>query len=149
MPDKYLEDLAPGDKFRTGSIEVTEAEIIEFASRYDPQPIHTDPEFAARGPLGGLIASGWHTAALVMKLTAEARPWGDTPVLGLGVDALEWPQPVRPGDTLHVESEIEKVTPSRSNPRFGIVKVRSTAINQRNEPVFVCRPNCWVPRRPL
>ena len=146
--DRYLEDLSVGDKFETPPIAVSEEEILEFARRYDPQPIHIDREAAARGSFKGLIASGWHTAALVMKLNAEAKMLGNTPMLGLGVDGMEWPLPVRPGDTLRVVTEVTKTTPSRSKPTFGIVSMTCTAFNQNDEAVFVVRPNCWVPRRP-
>ena len=146
--DRYLEDLSVGDKFETPTITVDEEELLEFARRFDPQPMHTDREAASQGPFKGLIASGWHTAALVMKLNAEARMLGNTPMLGLGVDNLAWPLPVRPGDTLRVVTEVTKITPSRSKPDFGIVSLTSTAFNQNGEIVFVAKPNCWVPRRP-
>ncbi len=146
--DRYLEDLSVGDKFETPTITVDEEEVLEFARRFDPQPMHTDREAAAQGAFKGLIASGWHTAALVMKLNAEARMLGNTPMLGLGVDNLAWPLPVRPGDTLRVVTEVTKITPSRSKPDFGIVSLTSTAFNQNGEIVFVAKPNCWVPRRP-
>src|SRR6185295_20211777 len=100
---------------------------------FDPQPIHTDPEAAKRGSFGGLIASGWHTAALVMKANAEARILGDTPMLGLGVDGLEWPLPVRPGDTLRIETEVKGIRFSKSQPGFGVVSFTTTAYNQLNE----------------
>jgi len=148
VTDRYLEDLRVGEKTRSARITVTEEEILEFARRFDPQPMHTDPEAAARGPFKGLIASGWHTAALVMRLVADARPLGNLPILGIGVDSLEWPQPVRPGDTLEVEMEILSIRPSKSKPTHGIVKIRSTARNQRGEVVYVVTPSCWVPRRP-
>jgi acyl dehydratase len=146
--DRFLEDLSVGDKFETAPIPVNEEEVLEFARRYDPQPMHADPEAAARGVFQGLIASGWHTAALVMKLNAEARMLGNTPMLGLGVDNLAWPMPVRPGDTLRVVTEVTKITPSRSKPEFGIVSLTSTAYNQHGQVVFIAKPNCWVPRRP-
>lgn len=145
---KYLEDIQPGDRWQTAPYTVTEDDILSFARQWDPQPMHADPEAAARGPFRGLIASGWHTAAILMKLVAEAKPFGDTPALGLGVESLAWPQPVRPGDTIHVEMVVESVRESKSKPGFGIVKVRSTAVNQRGEPVYVCTPSCWMPRRP-
>jgi acyl dehydratase len=146
--NRYLEDLAVGDRFHTDSATVSEADIIAFARQFDPQPMHADPEWSRNGPFGGLIASGWHTAAIVMGLVARARPFGDVPVLGLGVAELQWPRPVRPGDTLRVEMEVEAVRPSRSNPGYGVASMRSTAFNQRGEVVFVVRPSCWVPRRP-
>jgi acyl dehydratase len=147
--NRYLEDLQVGEKIQTGSLTVTEEDIVEFSRRYDPQPMHADPQAAARGPFGGLIASGWHTAALVMRLFVDSNPLGGLPLLGLGVDGIEWPQPVRPGDTIQVEMEVLAIRPSRSQPSHGVVKLRSTARNQRGEVVFVVTPNCWVPRRPI
>lgn len=149
MTDRYLEDLQVGEKIRAGSVTVTEELILEFARQYDPQPMHADPQAAARGPFRGLIASGWHTAALVMRLTIDSNPLGSLPLLGLGVDGIEWPQPVRPGDTIQVEMEIVDIRPSKSHPSHGIVKIRSTARNQRGEVVYEVTPNCWVPRRPV
>jgi len=143
VSDRYLEDLKVGEKTQTGSVTLTKAEILDFARRFDPQPIHTDPHTP-----GGLIASGWHTAAVVMRLVADARPLGNLPVLGLGVDGIQWPQPVRPGDTIQVEMEILEIRPSKSKPMHGIVKMRSTARNQNGEVVYVVTPNVWVPRRP-
>jgi acyl dehydratase len=149
VTDRYLEDLQVGEKIRTGSVTVTEELILEFARQYDPQPMHADPQAAARGPFRGLIASGWHTAALVMRLTVDSNPLGSLPLVGLGVDGIEWPQPVRPGDTIHVEMEIMDIRPSKSHPSHGIVKIRSTARNQHGEVVYEVTPNCWVPRRPV
>ena len=144
MTKRYLEDLQVGEKIQTAPVTVTEEDILDFSRRFDPQPMHTDPNVE-----GGLIASGWHTAALVMRLVADARPLGSLPVLGMGVDNLEWPQPVRPGDTIQVETEILEIRPSKSKPTHGVVKLRSTARNQRGEVVYVVTPNCWVPRRPV
>ena len=109
--------------------------------------MHLDPEAAARGAFHGLIASGWHTAALVMRLTVDANPLGGLPVLGLGVDGMEWPRPVRPGDAIDVEIEILAIRPSHSQPTHGIVKLKTTARNQHGDVVFTVTPNCWVPRR--
>jgi acyl dehydratase len=109
--------------------------------------MHADPQAAAAGPFKGLIASGWHTGALVMRLVVDANPLGDLPLLGLGVDGIEWPQPVRPGDTLQVEMEVMSIRPSKSDPTHGIVKIKSTARNQHGEVVYVVTPNCWVSRR--
>ena len=148
MPVRYLEDLQVGDKVQAAPVTVTEAEILEFARRYDPQPMHADPVAAAQGPFGGVIASGWHTAALVMRMVVDADPLGGQPLLGLGVDGIQWPQPVRPGDTLHLEIEVMAITPSRSRPDYGVVKLTSTLRNQRGEVVYVVSPNCWVARRP-
>jgi len=145
---RYLEDVSPGDRFPAGSVEVSEAECIAFAQAYDPQPMHLDAEAAARTRFKGIIASGWHTAALVMRRVALARPLGDTQVLGMGVENLRWHLPVRPGDTLHVDMEVVSVAPSDSNPRYGIVKFLITTRNQRGETVMTHSPICWVPRRP-
>lgn len=146
--NRYFDDLRVGDKFHTGSYEMTLEDVVSFARQWDPQPLHVDFEAAAASPFGGIIASGWHTAAVVMKLTAEAKPLGEVTVLGLGVERMEWPQPVRPGDVIRVEMEVTALRPSNSQPGFGIVSITSTAYNQRNEVVFVVKPNVWVPRRP-
>jgi acyl dehydratase len=149
VKNRYLEDLQVGDKIQTPPVTVTEEEILEFSRRFDPQPMHADPEAAARGPFRGLIASGWHTAALVMRMFVDSNPLGNLPLLGLGVDGIEWPQPVRPGDTIQVEMEVLAIRPSNSQPSHGIVKIRSTARNQHGEVVYIVTPNCWVPRRPV
>ena len=145
---RYLEDLQVGEKHASGEYSVTEEEMLDFARRYDPQPMHMDPEAAARGPFGGVIASGWHTAALMMRMLADSNVFGGGDVLGLGVDKMSWPQPVRPGDTLRGEVEVASIRPSGSNPAFGIVKLNVTLRNQRDEVVLIVSPNCWVPRRP-
>lgn len=146
--NRYLEDLKVGDKFQTASAVMTEEAIMDFARQWDPQPMHLDREVAARSPYKGIIASGWHTAALAMKLTAEAKPMGDVEVLGLGVSEMQWPQPVRPGETLHFEMEVTAVRPSKSQPTHGIVSITTTGYNERGEVVFIVRPSVWVPRRP-
>ena len=149
MQARYLEDLRVGEKVHSKPVTVTEEEVLEFARKYDPQPMHDDPEAAAKGPFKGIIASGWHTAAIVMRLTVDADPLGGQPLLGLGVDGIEWPKPVRPGDTLQLECEVLSTTPSKSHPKFGIVKIRSILRNQHGEVVYVVTPNCWVARRPV
>jgi len=147
---RYLEDLNVGEKRLSGTVEVAEAEAIEFARRYDPQPMHIDCEAASRGRFGGLIASGWHTAAMAMRMIVDAALLGEgDDVLGMGVDSIRWPRPVRPGDVLQAEIEIVAIRPSESQPAFGIVKMSVTVRNQRGEVVMVFQPNCWVPRRPL
>ena len=145
---RYLEDLVVGDVRQTGSTEVAEAEAVAFATRHDPQPMHTDADAAAAGVFGGLIASGWHTAGMVMRLIVDARPLGETPLLGLGVDELRWPKPVRPGDVIQAETEILSITPSQSRPDYGVVRLKVTARNQLGEVVFTMIPKLWVPRRP-
>lgn len=148
MDGYYLDDLAPGQRFGSGRVTVTAADITAFATAFDPQPFHLD-EAAARGSIfRGLAASGWHTAALTMRLLvgSEFRPAGG--IIGAGMDELRWPRPVRPGDTLRVEVEVLETRPSRSRPDQGLVKTRTTTFNQRDEPVQVLVANLLVPRRP-
>ena len=144
---RYLEDLTVGERMVAGELLITEEESVAFARRYDPQAMHIDREAAEKGPLGGLSASGWQTTAIVMRLITDARPFGSTPVLGLGVDELRWPMPVRPGDTVRAEMEVVSITPSKSKPRFGVVRIQVTARNQRGEVVLRMIPNLWIPRR--
>ena len=144
MKNRYLEDLRVGDRVQSAPVNVTEEDILEFSRRYDPQPMHMD-----RHAPGGLIASGWHTGALVMRMMVDSNPLGGLPLLGLGVDGIQWTQPVRPGDTIQVEIEVLAIRPSQSQPSHGIVKIRSTARNQHGDVVYVVTPNCWVPRRPV
>jgi acyl dehydratase len=145
----YLEDLPMGTRWSAGEFATNAEEALEFSSRYDPQPMHIDPEAAAKGRFGELIASGWHTAALVMGALARARLFGDTEVLGLGVDQLQWPTPVRFGDVMKVDVEVVGSRASESKPGFGIVKLKTIARNQRDEVVLSMTSNCWVPRRPV
>lgn len=127
---------------------MTQSDILNFAQQFDPQPMHVDPEAAVRGPLGGLAASGWHTIAVVMRLIVDADPLDGAPWLGLGVDEIRWPNPVRPGDSISGEMEIVSVTPSRSKPTHGVVRIRTTARNQEGAVVLTMFPNLWVARRP-
>ncbi len=144
----YLEDLTPGRRFTAGPVTVTEEEIIAFASRYDPQPFHTDPAAAAAHPLfQGLAASGWHTAALTMPMVVEAVGHIAGGIIGGGGD-LQWPRPVRPGDRLSLEIEVLEATPSRSRPDRGSALVRNRTLNQNGEEVQVFTVRIVVPRRP-
>ncbi|WP_316157292.1 MaoC family dehydratase [Cupriavidus sp. BIC8F] len=148
MSIQYIEDLSPGQKYGSGRLTVEPERIKAFASEFDPQPFHLD-EAAARDTLfRGLAASGWHTAALTMRLLVDGqfRPAGG--ILGAGFEELRWPKPVRPGDELHIESEILEVRISKSRPDQGIVKVRTTTFNQADEPVQVFTANLIVQRRP-
>jgi len=142
----YLDDLKVGQTFRSGSMTVSETEIKCFASRFDPQPFHLDPELAERSPFGGLAASGWHTGAITMRLLVDSMKIAGG-ILGFG-GQISWPRPTRPGDVLTVASEVLEVTPSRSNPERGIVTVRNTTSNQRDEVVQVTEMKLLVPRRP-
>lgn len=144
----YLEDLEVGLRFGSRSHTLEVGQIVEFADAFDPQPFHLDDEAAKATLFGGLAASGWHTAAITMRLLVE----GGAPIAGgiIGAGAeIAWPQPTRPGDVLNVESEIVEVTPSRSKPDRGIVTIRSETRNQRGETVQVMTSRLVVPRRPL
>jgi len=148
MSFRYLEDFTIGERKESGWFDLTEEESVAFARRYDPQPMHIDREAAAHGPLQGLTASGWQTTAIVMRLIIEAQPFGSTPVLGLGVDEVRWPTPLRPGDSIRAEIEVLSTTPSKSKPEFGVMRIQITARNQRGEVVLKMIPNLWIPRRP-
>src|SRR5712692_1804594 len=149
MTGRYLEDFAVGQTFGSGRLRVEKERIKTFAAEFDPQPFHLDEE-AARGSIfGGLAASGWHTAAMTMRLLVESelKPVGG--LVGAGFDEFRWPRPVRPGDELRVESEVLEVRPSKSRPEQGLIKVRTTTLNQNGEPVQVSVGNLVVQRRPI
>ena len=145
--ERFLEDFAAGQKFGSTSLRVDAEGVKRFAAEFDPQPFHLDERAAERSIFRGLAASGWHTAALTMRLLVESelRPAGG--IVGAGFDEFRWPRPVRPGDELHLEIEVLEVRPSRSRPEQGLVKLRTTTLNQRNEPVQVSVGNLVVPRR--
>lgn len=143
----YLEDLSIGQRFTSASYHVDEASIKAFAAEFDPQPFHLDAAAAQTTIFNGLAASGWHTAAIAMRLLVTGGlPLGNG-IIGLGGE-LAWPKPTRPGDTLCVESEILEIVPSRSKPNQGVVKVRSTTLNQDHEPVHVFTAKVLVFKRP-
>ena len=128
----YLDDLSVGDRFTSGEHALDAAQIVAFAAQFDPQPFHTDPDAAEGTFFRGLAASGWHTAALTMKLLVESGlPLADG-VIGSGGE-LQWPQPTRPDDVLHVEAEILEIVPSRSKPGRAMVQARCETKNQRGE----------------
>jgi acyl dehydratase len=143
----YLEDFAVGQKYASGRLRVDADGIKAFASAFDPQPFHLDEDAARHSFFGGLAASGWHTAALTMRLLVESgfRPAGG--IIGTRADELTWPRAVRPGDELEVEAEVLEVRPSRTRPDHGFIKCRATTLNQRREPVQVLLMNLLVERR--
>src|SRR3954468_12648752 len=146
---RYLEDFAAGQRYGGAARLTVESERIRsFAAEFDPQPFHLDDAAARATLFGGLAASGWHTAAMTMRLLVESdlKPAGG--IVGAGFDEFRWPRPVRPGDELHIETEVLEVRPSKSRPEQGMVKLRTTTLNQRNEPVQVSVGNLVVPRRP-
>jgi acyl dehydratase len=145
-PGLYLEDITIGDRFVGGAITVSPETIKTFAREFDPQPFHTDEVAAKYSFFGGLAASGWHTAAMTMRLIAEFGPKIAGGTIG-GSCEVAWPQPTRPGDVLHVECEILSVTPSRSKPERGSVLMRSETKNQRGEVLQVLTAKLVVPRR--
>ena len=148
MSGKYLEDFAVGQIYASGRITVEKERIKTFAAEFDPQPFHLDEDSARRSMFGGLAASGWHTAALTMRLLVESdfKPVGG--IVGAGFDEFRWPVPVRAGDELHVESEVLEIRASKSRPDQGVIKVRATTLNQRNEPVQVSLGHLIVRCRP-
>jgi acyl dehydratase len=139
VPDRttwYFEDYVPGRTIDCGSFSVSEAEIIAFAKEYDPQPFHVDPVAAAEGPYGGLIASGWHTTSMMMRLLVEHFLNPKSSLGSAGVDEVRWPKPVRPGDTLHVRAAVLEARRSKSKPDRGIVRSVAEVTNQDGETVM-------------
>jgi acyl dehydratase len=148
MIERYLEDFTVGQTFGSGRIVVEKEDIKAFAAKFDPQPFHLDETAAHDTIFGGLAASGWHTAAMTMRLLvdSEIKPAGG--IVGAGFDEFRWPRPVRPGDELRLESEVLDVRPSQSRPHQGLIKVRTTTLSQLNEPVQIMIANLVVLRRP-
>jgi acyl dehydratase len=148
MTKRFLEDFAVGQTFGSGRLRLDKEGIKKFANEFDPQPFHLDEEAAQDSFFRGLAASGWHTAAATMRLLVEGelKPAGG--IIGTGFDEFRWPRPVRPGDELRLESQVLEVRPSKSRPDHGLIKVRTTTLNQHGEPVQVMIGNLLVPRRP-
>lgn len=143
----YLEDFAVGQIYRSATMRVDTPEIKGFAQQFDPQPFHLDETAAKATLFAGLAASGWHTAAITMRLLVAGGAPIAGGIIGAGVDELRWPRPTRPGDLLRVESEVLEVRPSRSRPDQGLLKMRTTTLNQNDEPVQSMVANLLVPRR--
>ena len=146
--ERYLEDFVVGQTFTSGRARVTQQEIQAFAAEFDPQPFHLDEAAAKQSFFRGLAASGWHTAAITMRLLVQSdlKPAGG--VIGAGFDEFKWPRPVRPGDELRIECEVLEVRPSRSKPNSGFIKLRTMTLNQDSEPVQIQIGNLLVLRRP-
>jgi acyl dehydratase len=142
----YLDDLQLGQRFQSGTYAIEEAQIKAFAAEFDPQPFHLDERAAQASIFKGLAASGWHTAAIAMRLLVDGGLPFAHGVVGLGGE-IAWPRPTRPDDILHVESEIVEITPSRSKPHQGIVTVRVTMFNQNGEAVYLLTAKLLVLRR--
>src|SRR5438445_9805513 len=146
MKEHYFDDFKTGDRFKSEPLEVTEKQVIEFAHKFDPQMFHLTRKSAERTIFKGLIASGWHTAAMTMRLLVQTLNFAEG-AIGLGVDELRWPNAVRPGDELKVETEILELRPSRSKRNYGIIRLRNVTTNQRDAIVQTMTANSMVPRR--
>jgi acyl dehydratase len=145
----YLEDLTPGFTVASDPTTVAQEEAIAFARQFDPQPFHTDPVAAQKSVFGGLVLSGWYTAALSMRMQAETRlAQIANGMIGVEVRHMRFPRPARPGDTLQLTIEVVETRPSRSRPGWGIAVVRWTNRNQRGETVLEAENVVWVQRRP-
>lgn len=145
MTALYLEDYSPGQTFGSGRLRVEAEAIVRFATEFDPQPFHLDDAAARDTLFKGLAASGWHTAALTMRLQVDSEITPAGGMIGAGIDELRWPRPVRPGDELHLHSEVLEVRVSTSRPTQGMIKVRTTTLNQEDEPVQISIANLVVP----
>jgi acyl dehydratase len=149
MSERYFEDFVVGQVHKpSGRVRVETNEIIAFAKQFDPQPFHLDEDAARKSIFGRLVASGWHTAALTMRLIAGSEYRAATGTIGLGFDGLRWPIPVHPGDELRIESEVLEMRTSKSRPDRGLLKIRTRTFNQDGEVVQELIANAMVPRRP-
>jgi acyl dehydratase len=148
MTKRYFDDFKVGDSFKGDSIDVSQEMIVQFAQAFDPQPFHLDPQAARQTMFGELVASGWHTAAMTMRLFATSEIRIANGIIGGGVDQMSWPRPVRPGDRLTVRSEVLEARPSRSKPDRGMLKVRVDTLNQDGAVVQTFVGNLVVLRRP-
>jgi len=149
MSHRFFEDFAVGEVQKSsGRVRVERDEIIAFAKQFDPQPFHLSDEGGRKSIFGRLVASGWHTAALTMRLVAGSEYRAAEGTIGLGFDGLRWPIPVIPGDELRIESEVLEVRPSQSRPDRGLIKIRTRTLNQAGQVVQELIANAMVPRRP-
>ncbi|MGW7519992.1 MaoC family dehydratase [Streptomyces sp. NPDC054796] len=146
--ERYFEDYETGSVHSYGSITVTEEDILDFGRRFDTQSIHTDPEAAAEGPFEGLIASGWHTTAVMMRLYADHYLSKVASLASPGIDELRWLRPVRPGDSLSIRATVVRARPSRSKPDRGMVHTDVAVLNQRDETVMTLTIMNMLRRRP-
>ena len=148
IEDRYFEDYIPGQVHEFGTITVSEPEIIEFARQFDPQPMHVDPEAAAEGRYGGIIASGWHTVGLAMRLLVDHYISKVASLASPGVDEVRWPHPVRPGDAIRIRVSVLEARPSRSKPDRGVVRTLIEAFNQDDQLVLSLVAMSIFRRRP-
>jgi len=149
VTDCYYEDFKIGDRFVSGGMTMTEAGIIEFARQWDPQPFHIDVELAKKSSFDGLIASGLHTMAVTLKLWLEQGVFRACSLGSPGIGEVQFPRPVRPGDTLRVVTDIVELRLSSSKPDRGVARIRQVTINQRDEPVMEQETVVFLKRRPV
>jgi acyl dehydratase len=148
IEDRWFEDYQPGAVYEFGYATLTADELVDFATRFDPQPMHVDPVYAAAGPFGGLIASGWHTAGLTMRLLADNYLSKVASLASPGVDELRWPHPVRPGDVLRLRVEVVEARESRSKPDRGVLRTKAELLNQDDVVVLSLVAVNMVAKRP-
>jgi acyl dehydratase len=148
IEQRYLEDYRPGAVYEYGYRTLTEDELLDFARRFDPQPMHVDPEFAKNGPFGGLIASGWHTAGLMMRLFTQHFLSPVSSLASPGIDELRWPRPIRSGDVLSIRVTVTEARRSRSKPQQGVVHSFVEVLNQHGEVVMTLKPVSFIRCRP-
>jgi acyl dehydratase len=148
IEDRWFEDYKPGAVYEFGYATLTTDELVDFATRFDPQPMHVDPVYAAAGPFGGLIASGWHTAGLMMRLLADNYLSKVASLASPGVDELRWPHPVRPGDVLRLRVEVVEARESRSKPDRGVLRTKAELLNQDDVVVLSMVAVNMVAKRP-
>ena len=146
--DRWFEDYLPGSVYEFGHVSLSEAEIIAFARQYDPQSIHTDPEWSAAGPFDGLIASGVHTVAVCMRLFVDHYISRVASLASPGLDELRWPRPVRPGDSIRIRVQVAQARALRSRPDRGLVHSDVEALNQADEVVLSFTAMNFFARRP-
>jgi acyl dehydratase len=148
QPKRFLEDFHVGETFESASLRIGAEEIVAFGQSFDPQVFHTDERAARDGFFGELVASGWHTGAIVMRLFVDSGVMREIGVIGLGVDDLRWLAPVRPGDELHLRCEVIEVRPRPHKPERSIVRIRIETVNQHGLTVMTLIPNLVVPAKP-
>jgi acyl dehydratase len=149
VSDRYFEDFKVGDRFTSAGLTMTEAGMVEFARQWDPQPFHIDAEFANKWTFGGLIASGLHTMAVTLRLWLDQGVFRACSLGSPGLGEVQFPRPVRPGDTLRVVTDIAELRLSASKPDRGIARIRQVTINQRGEPVLEQDTTVFLKRRPV
>ncbi|MFC8516187.1 MaoC family dehydratase [Streptomyces sp. NPDC057257] len=148
VEDRWFEDYVPGSVYEYGSVTMTEEDILRFAGEFDPQSIHTDPRAARQGPFGGLIASGWHTCGVMMRMYADHYVSRRASLASPGIDELRWLRPVRPGDSLSLRTTVREARPSRSKPDRGVVHTGIEVLDQHGRPVLTMTAINILLRRP-